>query len=72
METYTSTYKHVQYTHTFVSQVMRPIAELPYLTLHSTFADAEALLNRCRGEEWLIPVVDGKVRKERFDFEFSV
>lgn len=44
---------------------MRPIAELPYLTLHSTFADAEALLNRCRGEEWLIPVVDGKVRKGR-------
>ncbi len=40
---------------------MRPIEALPYLTLHSTFADAEELLRRCRGSEWLIPVVDTKV-----------
>jgi hypothetical protein len=45
------------------TQVMRPIDSLPYLTLHSTFADAEELLNRCAGSEWLIPVVDTKARR---------
>lgn len=40
---------------------MRPIDSLPYLTLHATFADAEDLLRRCSGAEWLIPVVDSKV-----------
>eukprot|EP00624_Nannochloropsis_granulata_P007809 evm.model.NODE_9626_length_8490_cov_36.178444.2 len=42
------------------AQVMRPIAQLPYLTLSSSFADAERLLLKCGGTEWLVPVVDSE------------
>lgn len=40
------------------AQVMRPVDQGPYLTLSSTFAEAEKVLLRCGGFEWLIPVVD--------------
>jgi len=42
------------------AQVMRPIDQMPYLTLSSSFADAERLLVTCDGTEWLVPVVDSE------------
>lgn len=42
------------------AQVMLPIAQMPYLTLSSSFADAERLLVKCGGTEWLVPVVDSE------------